>query len=157
MWYELYTLSSFSRIAYVIHNPFTGTAAIMQCNCVSCMKTALRDMAEYVASVIKRWSLKWRHNQHDSFSNYQPYDCLFNRLFQAPRRWNLCVELTGGRYISSTLPFFKFMMTSPNGNIFRVTDPLCGEFTGDRWSPRTKAIDAELWYFLWSTPEWTVE
>ena len=33
------------------------------------------------------------------------------------------------------------MMTSLNGNIFRVTGPLCGEFTGDRWIPRTKASD----------------
>ena len=36
------------------------------------------------------------------------------------------------------------MMTSSNGNIFRVTGHLCGEFPGDRWIPRTKAIDAEL-------------
>ena len=35
------------------------------------------------------------------------------------------------------------MMTSSNGNIFRVTGPLCGEFTGHRWIPRTKASDAE--------------
>ena len=41
------------------------------------------------------------------------------------------------------------MMTSPNGNIFRVTGLLCGEFTG----PRTKASDAELWCFPWPTPE----
>ena len=27
-------------------------------------------------------------------------------------------------------------MTSSNGNIFRVTGPLCGEFTGHRWIPR---------------------
>ena len=33
------------------------------------------------------------------------------------------------------------MMTSSNGNIFRVTGHLCGEFTG------TKASDAELWLF----------
>ena len=46
-----------------------------------------------------------------------------------------------------------FMMTSSNGNIFRVTGPLCGEFTGHWWFPRTKASDAELWYLLWSTPE----
>ena len=46
----------------------------------------------------------------------------------------------------------QIMMTSSNGNIFRVTDHLCGEFTGDRWIPRTKASDAELWYFLWSAP-----
>ena len=31
------------------------------------------------------------------------------------------------------------MMTSSNGNIFRVTDLLCGEFTGLRWILRTKA------------------
>ena len=33
-------------------------------------------------------------------------------------------------------------MTSSNGNIFRVTGHLCGEFTGPRWIPRTKASDA---------------
>ena len=40
-------------------------------------------------------------------------------------------------------------MTSSNGNIFRVTGPLCGEFTGDRRSPHTKASDAELWFFFY--------
>ena len=43
------------------------------------------------------------------------------------------------------------MMTSSNGNIFRVNGLLCGEFSGPRWIPRTKASDAELWCFLWST------
>ena len=33
------------------------------------------------------------------------------------------------------------MMTSSNGNVFRVTGPLCGEFIGHRWFPRTKASD----------------
>ena len=42
------------------------------------------------------------------------------------------------------------MMSSSNGNIFRVTGHLCGEFTGLRWIPRTKASDAELWCFLLS-------
>ena len=45
------------------------------------------------------------------------------------------------------------MMTSSNGNIFRVTGHLCGKFTGPRWISRTKASDAELWCFLWFTPE----
>ena len=44
------------------------------------------------------------------------------------------------------------MMTSSNGNIFRVTGHLCGEFIGPRWIPSTKASDAELWCFLWSAP-----
>ena len=51
----------------------------------------------------------------------------------------------------------KHMMTSSNGDIFRVAGPLCGEFTGHRWIPLTKASNAELWRFLWSAPEQTVE
>ena len=39
------------------------------------------------------------------------------------------------------------MMTSSNGNIFRVTGHLCGDFTGPRWIPRTKVSDAELRLF----------
>ena len=39
------------------------------------------------------------------------------------------------------------MMTSWNGTIFLVTGHLCGEFTGPRLIPRTKASDAELWFF----------
>ena len=46
----------------------------------------------------------------------------------------------------------SIMMTSSNGNIFLVTGRLCGEFTGHRWIPHTKASDAELWCFLWSAP-----
>ena len=49
------------------------------------------------------------------------------------------------------------MMTSSNGNIFRVTGHLSGEFTGYRWIPRTNASDAEFWCFLWSAHEYTVE
>ena len=45
------------------------------------------------------------------------------------------------------------MMTQSNGNIFRVTGHLYGEFTGDRWIPLTKANDARLWCFLWSSPD----
>ena len=39
---------------------------------------------------------------------------------------------------------FIAMMTSSNGNMFCITGPLCGEFTGDRWIPSTKASDAVL-------------
>ena len=40
-----------------------------------------------------------------------------------------------------------------NGDIFRVTGPLWGEFTGHQWIPLTKASDAEQWCFIWSAPE----
>ena len=45
--------------------------------------------------------------------------------------------------------FIHRMTTASNGIIFRITGPLCGEFTGHRWIPRTKASDAELWCFLY--------
>ena len=41
------------------------------------------------------------------------------------------------------------MMTSSNGNIFRVTGHLCGEFTGLRWLPSTKASDAKCQICVW--------
>ena len=51
-----------------------------------------------------------------------------------------------------------FMMMSSNGNIWNPRYwLLCGEFTGHRWIPLTKASDAELWCFLWSAPYQTVE
>ena len=45
---------------------------------------------------------------------------------------------------------------SSNGNIFRITRHLCGEFTGHQSVPHTKASDAELWCFLWPVPEYDV-
>ena len=41
----------------------------------------------------------------------------------------------------------RALMTSSNGNIFRVTGPLWGESTSHR------ASGVELWYFRWSAPE----
>ena len=57
-----------------------------------------------------------------------------NKMYQ---NTNFCQEMSA-----------ENKMTSSNGNIFRVTGHLCGEFTGHRWIPRTKASDAELWYFF---------
>ena len=54
--------------------------------------------------------LQWRHNGRDGVSNHQPRDCLLNRLFRS---------------------------TSKKTSKLPVTGPLCGEFTGDRWIPRT--------------------
>ena len=66
----------------------------------------------------------------------------------------LLVFSVGEGAIKRKLPgFIPFaMMTSSNWNIFRVTGRLCGEFTGHRWIPLTKASNAELCCFLWSSP-----
>ena len=37
------------------------------------------------------YSLQWRHNGHDGFSNHQPDHCLFNRLFGC--RWKKTSKL----------------------------------------------------------------
>ena len=50
--------------------------------------------------------------------------------------------------------WMRAMMTSSNGNIFRATGHLCGEFTGHRWIPRTKASDAELCFFYLRLNKW---
>ena len=36
-------------------------------------------------------SLQWRHNDHDGVPNYQPHDCLLNRLFR--HRWKKTSKL----------------------------------------------------------------
>ena len=85
-----------------------------------------------------------------------------------PTRWTLCFILsnqmvniyrTGSDYYARSLKWL-LMMTSSNGNIFRVTGHLFEEFTGPWWIPCTKASEhgeAELWCFLWSASEYTVE
>ena len=52
---------------------------------------------------------------------------------------------------------YTIIMTSSYESIFQVTGLLCGEFTGDRWIPLTKASDAKLWCFILSAPGPTVE
>ena len=69
------------------------------------------------------------------------------------RRWSAQSQHNAGCNISSDMQWEKIMMTSSNGNIFRVTGHLCGEFTGHRWINHTKASDAELWCFLWTASE----
>ena len=59
--------------------------------------------------------------------------------------------------LGMSLNISNFVMTSSNGNIFRVTGPLWGESTGHQWIPLIKVSDAELSSFLWSEPQQTVE
>ena len=74
-----------------------------------------------------------------------------NMTSQAPedeRAYFVCeVEMAGQFTFDRNYIVFN-MMTSSNGNIFRVTVPLWGESTGDRWIPLTTVSDAELSCFL---------
>ena len=79
-------------------------------------------------------------------SNPSPWGLLFG-ISRSHRP--SCIVTTN--HSSSDRNPLNCMMTSSNGNIFRVTGHLCGEST--RWILRTKASDAELWCFLWSVSE----
>ena len=41
------------------------------------------------------YSLRWRHNGHDSVSNHQPHDCLLNRLFRRRSKKTSKLRVTG--------------------------------------------------------------
>ena len=71
-----------------------------------------------------------------------------------------------GNYYSYLYPYNLLKIAQPHrlyhdGVIkwkhFRVTGPLWGESTGPWWISPTKASDAELWCFLSSAPQQTVE
>ena len=94
-----------------------------------------------------------------SFSNTLMRFNKFEHRFNAHGfHWRLNVlEFSKSVARESLFDFFTSLPCSNitwwrHGNIFRVTGPLCGEFTGHRWIPLTKASDAELWCFLWSAP-----
>ena len=57
--------------------------------------------------------LQWRHNEHDSVSNHQPYDCFLNLLFR--QIWKKISELrvTGlceGKFIGDKRPVTQRML-----------------------------------------------
>ena len=95
-------------------------------------------------SLVGRGLIDTRH--HDG--------CRYLLTKQAPRHQQIFHYDDGDIHICIGYTFRVLlqpvMLTSSHGNIFRVTGPLCGEFTGHRWIPSTKARDAELWHFLWS-------
>ena len=129
-----------------------------------------REFPSQMDSNAENVSIWWRHHAH---IDYQPsYVCLHLKhipytiykkgchtvnenteccrsVKQQPKPEN---SLKRNKCIFILKPQLH-MMTSSNGNIFRVTGHLCGKFTGPRWISRTKASDAELWCFLWITPE----
>ena len=74
--------------------------------------------------------------------------CVKYKRWEPPSEIDLMLTHSGQDKMAAIFRRHFHMMTSSNGNIFRVTGHLCGEFTGPRWIPRTKASDAELWCFF---------
>ena len=89
------------------------------------------------------------HECHDISNQRQLDCCLYSSLELTEKRKATppLLSLSGRKPPINVYCPHKgsVMMTSSNGNIFRVTGP--------RWIPRTKASDAELWCFLSSAPD----
>ena len=111
--------------------------------------------------VTPSWELKIKFGQWINSSYFRNvsatlvlhYDFFWRRCNAQNIRYNWIWHIQ----LSSSSRDDSRMMTSSYGNIFRVTGPLYGEFTGHRWIPLTKPSDAELWCFLWSAPEQTAD
>ena len=103
-------------------------------------------------------------HEHRGVSNHRQPHNLFNSSFTLRTYETSKLGITGpllgestdrGPELCKAFPWYDVaicdtMMTSSNGNILSVTGHLCGEFTGPRWIPLTKASDAELWCFMFS-------
>ena len=74
----------------------------------------------YFSSVLIRHTSRYMHMQ------------LFGIQSQESGEHSVCVVINC-QFSYCWCPDNKIMMTSSNGNIFRVTGHLCGEFTGLRW------------------------
>ena len=88
--------------------------------------------------MITRWhNMPMAEYDHKAIISHIPSTSPVNWPHVRSRGWNI-------RFIT------RNMMTSSNGSIFRVTGPLCGEFTGHRWTPCTRASDEEFWCVLFA-------
>ena len=114
-------------------------------------------------SLAHKVTLTWYLISFIKLSIFCLFRCIFYQLLNSyPGKAGLlfplllcCLAVCANNWVHNGLKVAtKYsMMTSSNGNIFRFTGPLWGEFTGHRWIPLTKASDVGLWGFLWPVPE----
>ena len=74
--------------------------------------------------------------------------CTLLLLACSIRLWFICQTATQLIWCVFDYLISDDMMTSSNGNIFRVTGPLCGEFTGHRWNPPQRPVTRSFDVFL---------
>ena len=62
----------------------------------ACMQLYIKRLVTpYVVIELSRYSLLWRHNEHDSVSNHQPRGCLLDRLFRRRSKKTSKLRVTG--------------------------------------------------------------
>ena len=74
---------------------------------------------------------------------------IYTEMVQVSLGMYRSVRLYATKYQQSSAIFHShLMMTSPNGSIFRVIVPLCGESISHRWFPSQRDMNAGLWCFF---------
>ena len=156
-----------SRIACI----FIGIYCIFNCGVIKSLWSFVVTMGGNRLNLAFKWVIiyttLWESLSYPPVTVHEDKIARMQRSFvYAPSQWEMtlhCYVVSHwlGAYtklfLRMSLPPDLFaMMTSSNGNIFRVTGHLCGKFTGHRWISHTKASDAELWCLLWSASEWRV-
>ena len=117
--------------------------------CILCSRIKWTWIYVYAVEVLSKSKVQFN----------ETYAWLVLNMYRCARVYTYtCAYMHGGtEKILNDHPYNLVPMMTSNGHIFRVTGLLCGEFTGHRWIPHTKASDAELRCFLWSATEPTVE
>ena len=152
-------MDSCYMIIYIRRGCLTGIGKVCECSVPGYSPQSIRVnrvLLNYSNSVIHKWVLladMWPFETHVICMQAFKHTTLWITMRELQECTAVATSCREAFYLMRWKQFritSYFMMTSSNGNIFRVTGHLCGEFTGPRWIPRTKASDAELWCFLWS-------
>ena len=86
------------------------------------------------------FSMKCMWKCHLQYDNFFLCRNMLTHLVLKPKYTWITVTTIPWMLMSLFLTKPSTMMTSSNGNIFRVTGPLCGEFTGPRWIPTQRPV-----------------
>ena len=135
------------KVRYIYIYIYRERERLMNLPFGECHRTSLMDSQHWI-SWWRRQATSHYLSQHWPIS-FSPLASLCHELRRNYGSIRNYATICRVSLVSQMGVCYDVMMTSSNGNIFRVTGHLCGEFTG----PRTKASDAEVWCFLWSAPE----
>ena len=114
----------------------------------------------------------WWNYIHNGIMIWKHFPCYWSvvRGIHQSLHWSL-VDSLQKEPVTQNSDVLIFMMTSSNGNIFRVTGPLCGEFTGPGEFPTqrpvtrsfdvlfdlrlNKRLSKQPWGWWFKTPSWS--
>ena len=99
----------------------------------------------YWSMIVVIWGLGWSrflkisymYRNNDSSKRSKTQSKIFIIMHRNSLKW---IVVVFHMFRTSQRNIQSYMMTSSNGNIFCVTGPLYGEFTGHMWIPRTKPV-----------------